>query len=168
MSTTTTNYNLVKPEYSDDADIADINGNMDAIDTQMKANADAIASNTSSLSTLSTTVSGHTTSISSLSTNKMDKTNLSPRGSHTVASYSEFITYINGIISGMSDGETRIECIQFGFTESIFGGSPNIFIIYRFNSAFQSAESLTQLVRGTRWQGTWSWTKASQSSVTVS
>lgn len=53
MSTTTTNYNLVKPEYYDDADIADINGNMDAIDTQMKANADAIATASSSISTVS-------------------------------------------------------------------------------------------------------------------
>lgn len=53
MSTTTTNYNLVKPEYSDDADIADINGNMDAIDTQMKANADAISTASSSITTVS-------------------------------------------------------------------------------------------------------------------
>lgn len=51
MSTTTTNYNLVKPEYSDDADIADINGNMDIIDSQMKTNADAIATNATAIAT---------------------------------------------------------------------------------------------------------------------
>ena len=40
---TTTNYNLIKPEYSDDADIADINGNMDIVDNALKTNADNIA-----------------------------------------------------------------------------------------------------------------------------
>jgi hypothetical protein len=36
MSSQTTNYHLVKPDYSEDADIAVINGNMDTIDTTMK------------------------------------------------------------------------------------------------------------------------------------
>ena len=35
MATNTTNYHLVKPGYSDTADIADINGNMDIIDTAL-------------------------------------------------------------------------------------------------------------------------------------
>lgn len=40
MSTNTTNYNLVKPtKATDNADIDVVNANMDAIDTQMKANA---------------------------------------------------------------------------------------------------------------------------------
>lgn len=37
MSTNTTNYNLVKPDYSEAADVAVINGNMDIIDTQLKS-----------------------------------------------------------------------------------------------------------------------------------
>lgn len=32
MSTTTTNYNLIKPDYADSADVADLNGNADIID----------------------------------------------------------------------------------------------------------------------------------------
>lgn len=48
MSTNTTNYNLVKPDYSEAADIAVINGNMDIIDTAMKNNATDITSLTSS------------------------------------------------------------------------------------------------------------------------
>lgn len=79
MSTTTTNYNLVKPEYTDVADIADINGNMDIIDAKMKETADDVATNTSAISglttdvgALDTTVSGHTTSIASLSLTKQD------------------------------------------------------------------------------------------------
>lgn len=42
MATTTTNYNLKKPATTDNVSIADINGNMDIIDAQIKANADAI------------------------------------------------------------------------------------------------------------------------------
>ena len=41
MATTyTTNYNLAKPDYTDDADIYDINGNMDTLDTTIKGIAD--------------------------------------------------------------------------------------------------------------------------------
>ena len=36
----TTNYNLAKPDYTDDADIYDINGNMDTLDTTIKGIAD--------------------------------------------------------------------------------------------------------------------------------
>lgn len=32
MSSTTSNYNLIKPDYSDSADVADLNGNADIID----------------------------------------------------------------------------------------------------------------------------------------
>ena len=50
MATNTTNYNLVKPAYADTADIADINGNMDIIDGQMKTNANNISSNGTAIS----------------------------------------------------------------------------------------------------------------------
>jgi len=43
MATTTTNYGLKKPEYSDTADIADINGNMDDIDASLGAKDGALA-----------------------------------------------------------------------------------------------------------------------------
>lgn len=44
MATNTTNYDLIKPEYADAADIADINSNMDVIDDAMNDNATAISS----------------------------------------------------------------------------------------------------------------------------
>lgn len=44
MATLTTNYQLKKPATSDSVSIADINNNMDIIDTQIKANADLIES----------------------------------------------------------------------------------------------------------------------------
>lgn len=49
MATHTTNYNLTKPAYADTADIADINGNMDIIDGQMKTNANGVSTNATSL-----------------------------------------------------------------------------------------------------------------------
>ena len=45
----TTNYNLKKPAYSDTADIADINSNMDIIDGQMKTNANGVSANNTSI-----------------------------------------------------------------------------------------------------------------------
>lgn len=57
MSTHTDNYNLVKPDYADTADIGDINGNMDIIDSTMKSQADTIASHTTSISSLATSKS---------------------------------------------------------------------------------------------------------------
>jgi len=43
MATNTTNFSLVKPAYTDTADIADINGNMDKVDVSLNGLADAIA-----------------------------------------------------------------------------------------------------------------------------
>ena len=40
MATKTTNYNLIKPALSDDADIRVINGNMDVLDNQLKSISD--------------------------------------------------------------------------------------------------------------------------------
>lgn len=48
MATTTTNYNLIKPAANDNYDVADFNANFDAIDAQMKANADAASDAASS------------------------------------------------------------------------------------------------------------------------
>ncbi len=41
MATNTTNYNLIKPAANDNYDVDDFNTNFDAIDAQLKANADA-------------------------------------------------------------------------------------------------------------------------------
>lgn len=58
MSTYTTNYNMVKPEYTDVADIVDINGNMDILDEVVKDLSDKTDENTSDISGLQTTVQG--------------------------------------------------------------------------------------------------------------
>lgn len=57
----TTNYNLKKPETTDNVKIQDINDNMDAIDTQLKANANNIATkaNSADLTILQNDVASH-------------------------------------------------------------------------------------------------------------
>lgn len=49
MSTNTTNYNLVKPDYSESADIGVINGNMDIIDSNLKSVLDVANSKANSM-----------------------------------------------------------------------------------------------------------------------
>lgn len=44
MATKTKNYNLIKPELTDDADVRVINGNMDVLDEQLKTVADSATS----------------------------------------------------------------------------------------------------------------------------
>lgn len=58
MATRTRNYNLIKPEGTDLVDIDDLNGNFDAIDTQLKANADAAAGKQDALTFDDTPVRG--------------------------------------------------------------------------------------------------------------
>lgn len=79
MSTHTTNYNFVKPDYSDTADIGDINGNFDIADDAIKQNATNIATNASdidslesSVTAINSTLASHASSITSLSNNKQN------------------------------------------------------------------------------------------------
>lgn len=51
MSTLTTNYNLIKPDYADSADIADINGNSDILDYVIKAISDKANANETAVAT---------------------------------------------------------------------------------------------------------------------
>lgn len=51
MSTLTTNYNLIKPDYADSADIADINGNSDILDNVIKAISDKANANETAVAT---------------------------------------------------------------------------------------------------------------------
>lgn len=44
MATKTTNYNLIKPDLTDDADIRVINGNMDVLDAQLKSVENSVTS----------------------------------------------------------------------------------------------------------------------------
>lgn len=60
MATKTTNYNLIKPALSDDADIRVINGNMDVLDNQLKSISDKAGSATNNAYTNLTVSSDYT------------------------------------------------------------------------------------------------------------
>lgn len=49
MATYTDNYNLIKPDYNEDADINDLNSNFDVLDTQIKSISDSAATATAEL-----------------------------------------------------------------------------------------------------------------------
>jgi hypothetical protein len=51
VSTLTTNYNLIKPDYADSTDIADINGNSDILDNVIKAISDKANANETAIAT---------------------------------------------------------------------------------------------------------------------
>ena len=65
MATRTRNYNLIKPEGTDLVDIDDLNGNFDAIDTQLKANADGLVGKQDKLTFDTTPTSGSTKPVTS-------------------------------------------------------------------------------------------------------
>ena len=56
MSTLTSNYNLVKPELSDPADITAMNGNWDTIDEKLKSAETSAATAIQNCTTLTSTV----------------------------------------------------------------------------------------------------------------
>jgi len=61
MSTQTTNYGMTKPAATEYYDVAIQNANMDIIDEEMKANADAIAETVSDISAFNTSLSAEIT-----------------------------------------------------------------------------------------------------------
>jgi hypothetical protein len=52
MATNTPNFNLLKPDLTDNVDIDDLNGNMDIIDTELQTIIDSIPSGGGGLSTV--------------------------------------------------------------------------------------------------------------------
>lgn len=89
MATQTTNYNLTKPDTTDYVDISVLNDNFDAIDAQMKSNADAseeaVTDVAYSSGTLTKTINGTTTDVFTAdSTPTEDSTNpLTSGGAYT-------------------------------------------------------------------------------------
>lgn len=79
MATRTRNYNLIKPDGTDLVNIDDLNDNFDAIDTQLKVNADGLTAVRDSIpGAVETAISGNRTfeknanKVTSLSTSSTD------------------------------------------------------------------------------------------------
>ena len=78
MSTTTANYNLVKPDYGDVADISVINKNMDVLDDELKKLTDEVNSNigdiNNSIDGTNANVASNTEAISKINEDYLSKT----------------------------------------------------------------------------------------------
>lgn len=95
MSTYTPNYNLIKPEYSDDADVGDINSNMDIIDSTLADKQDASDSN---LTTTAQTIVGAINELDSeVATNTTDIETLKGRIPVSILMTNVSITTTSGV-----------------------------------------------------------------------
>ena len=196
MSSTTTNYNLVKPDYTDIADIADINGNSDIIDNQLKLLADGVAQNASDISELDSDVSADITalqsSVTDLGTNKQNATDdsLTTTSKQVVGAINELNTEIASItkniamgtvtassrvsleswlvdkLSAMQDGEVRIYYLTPNFASDFFGGAAQVAIASRKQNGVYRVAYPNVCGDAYYYSSAWHYTKATMSSVT--
>lgn len=179
MSTQTTNYNLVKPDYSDAADIADINGNMEIIDTAMKGLEDSkqpISDNT-----LTTTAKNVPGAINELKASVDLKQNITDNSLATTAkTVPGAINELHGFVSKsftattrnsfqnalvawgdtMADGSVGVAYSYPNFSDSIFDGSPQPVIMVRRQSGVYRVAFPCLCVDGYYYSGAWHWRKA--------
>lgn len=99
MSLLTTNYNLVKPELTDPADITATNGNWDKVDGELKKLNTASSETNTKVSNLTTTVSNQKTELTNKINTEVGK--LQPK-----------ITYGTSKPSGGNSGDVYIQIIE--------------------------------------------------------
>lgn len=186
MSTTTTNYSLVKPDYTDIADIAVLNGNSDIIDSTMKTLADGVSTNASDIDSLESTTT-------SLSSNKQDKTDASlettaqtvvgainelntgltafqgsiATAAYTATSLSDMETWLLARCQEMENYKVRIFYILPTFTSSsFFGGAPQVAIAIRRSEGIYRVAFPNICGDAYYYSSEWHYTKATMSTVT--
>lgn len=71
MGTSTPNYNLYLPDYTESADVGQINANMTKLDTNLKTVSNSAATNTSGLATANNNIATNTADIATLKLNDM-------------------------------------------------------------------------------------------------
>ena len=98
MSLKTTNYQFVKPQLTDPADITAINGNWEAIDTELKNHSTGMEQINKNHSSLVNTVN-------------TNKTELNNKITEEVAKLQTKITYGTAAPSGGSNGDVYIQLI---------------------------------------------------------
>lgn len=112
MATKTKNYNLIKPELTDDADVRVINGNMDVLDTQLKTVADSVTS-------------GNKNAYTNISVSS-DYTWTFTKGSGANVSYNTIKQAISAIGVGMVGSYTpNVDSTKYSQLQYHFGSIPN-------------------------------------------
>lgn len=105
MSTTTTNYGLVKPQLTDSADITAMNGNWDKIDTELKSRATlgsdgkVPSSQLPSMNYIPTSEKGKASGVASLDSSGKLPSGQLPSHTHDDRYYTE--SEVNNLINGL-------------------------------------------------------------------
>ena len=182
MATNTTNFNLKKPAYTDTADIADINGNMDKVDVSLNGLADAIAivanNNTHAAITAGqyVYVHGHGTLAEGLYTAKSNiAANATLSTSNLQADGSGGLNALNSNISSVIDTSSTITGLHDGMNAIVLNGGVTIGnvttqnksrgyavkdggVIIGFTSNYQATEFYTLGASGANsWQSCKAW-----------
>lgn len=134
MATKTKNYNLIKPELTDDADVRVINGNMDVLDAQLKTVADSVTSGNKNAYTTISVSSDYTWTFTKGSGANVSydtiKKAISADGIRTVGSYKPNVDstkysqlqYHFGTIPNKGSTTSTIDCGTLKFNH--WGASP--------------------------------------------
>ena len=179
MSTYTTNYNFIKPEYSDDADVGDINGNMDSIDTLIKELYDDKQDATdNSLNTTSKDVVG---AINELLTDKQPITDNTlnttaktvPGAINELQKYTRktlvaasFVSLQGGLVTwaeSMENLSVAVAYIDPQFSNTYFDGAIQPAIMVRKQSGVYRVSFPCIGLDGYYYSSTWHWKKATMS-----
>lgn len=184
MSTLTENYNLIKPDYTDSADIGDINGNMDIIDTAMKGLDDTkqpISDNT--LTTTAKNVPGAINELDAevalkqnITDNSLNTTAKTVPGainelnafvtkSFTATTRNSFQTALVAWGDTMADGSVGVAYAYPNFSDSVFDGSPQPAIMVRRQSGVYRVSFPCLCVDGYYYSSAWHWRKATMGNV---
>ncbi len=103
----TANYNLIKPQYNETADIKVINENMDTIDGKLKENADGLSTHSSKAA--STSASGHVQLQTTV--DNSETTALTPKALNThVAESASHVKPARIVIGTSTSGWTEKDC----------------------------------------------------------
>lgn len=134
MSTTTTNYGLIKPELTDAADITAMNENWEKIDRGLKEASESGSSveifnatiGTSWTENEDTGVKSQNVSINGVTVNHTAKVDHAYTGNGTSEGYATFVEQENQYLKFITNGYA--ETYNGGITFHIFGDAPTVAI----------------------------------------
>ena len=168
MSTTTTNYNLVKPDYTDIADIAVINGNSDIIDSVLKTLADSDAAKQPATdNSLTTTSKNSPGAINELDEDVNALQRSLTTGAYTATSLADLESWLVARCEEMENYTARIFTIFPNFTSStFFGGAIQIAIATRRTSGAYRVCFPNICGDAYYYSSAWHYSKATMSTIT--
>lgn len=147
MATYTDNYNLIKPDYNDDADINDLNSNFDVLDTQIKSISDSAATATAELAEIIDSGAKNKLNISKSSVKAINTSGTWSGDTYTRTDNNNNISItINNDMSFTVNGTTATR-VQFNLSNTELEGFQN-YVLSGGNVASDTISVLFQEVGG--------------------